>query len=244
MATPLNIAVMLNGKQTSSPKSAAIRASFTIALTSASFQISHPTPPSITFYDPIVAQIYPDPARYDLIVLSGGTADPMGSEPWVLKLQDYLRETVQNFPRQKIVGICWGHQTICVSFGGRVEGMLAAEVGVTPLTLTAEGRKMFPLAAGNGTVWLHEFHGREIRVPANGFVPLMEGSQAFRSGDNNILTLQGHPELNEELATMLVRGSPAYMGVEESEKESYIQRAAAEHDGVSIWARILEWTRE
>lgn len=79
----------------------------------------------VDFFDPIESQIYPEPAQYDLIILSGGaTADPMAKDvPWVLKMQDFLRTTVENCPTQKIVGICWGHEIIHIAFGGSVGPM-------------------------------------------------------------------------------------------------------------------------
>ncbi|KAG4440183.1 hypothetical protein IFR05_004328 [Cadophora sp. M221] len=235
---PLKIAVLLNGL--ASPNTASIKASFEIAITSASSLNSDPAPPTIDFYDPIVAQIHPDATKYDLIVLSGGTADPMGNDPWVLKLQNYLQTTVQDFPKQKIVGICWGHQTTCVTFGGSVGSMeSAAEIGVTRIPLTNEGRKMFPFAS-DGSVQLHEFHAREIKMPAKGFVALAGGNQAFLSEENTIITFQGHPELNEDLARSLLAHAPAYMGVDGERKETLVKKVGMEHDGVKIWARILE----
>ncbi|KAH7350745.1 class I glutamine amidotransferase-like protein [Rhexocercosporidium sp. MPI-PUGE-AT-0058] len=242
MTTPLEIAVLLNGL--ASPNTSGNKASFETAITSASSLISFAEPPQINFYDPIVAQVYPDPVKYDLIVLSGGTADPMGNDPWVLKLQDYLRTTVQEFPKQKIVGICWGHQTTCVSFGGSVGSMEgAAEIGVTRIALTAEGKKMFPFTS-DGHVRLHEFHAREIKAPAEGFVALAEDNQSFLNESNTIMTFQGHPELNEDLAKALLAHSPAYMGVNGDSKGALLERAGVDHDGVRIWARILEWIRE
>ncbi|PVH85207.1 class I glutamine amidotransferase-like protein [Cadophora sp. DSE1049] len=242
MTTPLKIAVLLNGL--ASPNTAGIKASFESAISSASSLNSDVSPPTITFYDPIIAQIHPDPSKYDLIVLSGGTADPMGSDPWVLKLQNYLRTTVQDFPKQKIVGICWGHQTTCVSFGGSVGSMEgAAEIGVMQITLTAEGKKIFPFAS-EGVLNIHEFHAREVKTPAEGFVALAEGNQSFLSEGNTILTFQGHPELNTELASTLLTHSPRYMGVDGERKEVLVEKAGMDHDGVKIWARILKWVLE
>lgn len=78
----------------------------------------------VDFFDPIEAQMYPEPGQYDLIVLTGGTADAMAKDiPWVLKMQDFLRKTAKECPTQKIVGICWGHQTIHIAFGGLVGPM-------------------------------------------------------------------------------------------------------------------------
>ncbi|KAK0108224.1 hypothetical protein ONS95_003044 [Cadophora gregata] len=242
MTAPLKIGVLLNGF--ASPNMVGIKISFETAIKSASRLNSDAACPTIDFYDPIVAQIYPDPSTYDLIVLSGGTADPMGSDPWVLKLQNYLRTTVRNFPKQKVVGICWGHQTICVSFGGRVGTMEgAAEIGVTQITLTTDGKKFFPFAS-EGTLRIHEFHAREVKTPAEGFVALTEGNQVFLSSGNTILTFQGHPELNADFARNLLASAPAYMGVDPERKEALVEMAGLDHDGVENWARILKWVRE
>ncbi|KAH7420030.1 class I glutamine amidotransferase-like protein [Cadophora sp. MPI-SDFR-AT-0126] len=242
MTIPLKIAVLLNGL--ASPNTAGIKASFETAIASASSLNSDVIPPAIDFYDPIIAQIHPDPPKYDLIVLSGGTADPMGSDPWVLKLQNYLRTTVQDFPKQKIVGICWGHQTTCVSFGGSVGNMEgAAEIGVTQISLTDEGRKMFPFASA-GVLDIHEFHAREIKTPAKGFIALAGGNQVFLSEENTILTFQGHPELNADLARTLLAHAPAYMGIDGERKKILVEKAGVDHDGFKIWTRILQWVRE
>jgi GMP synthase-like glutamine amidotransferase len=83
----------------------------------------------VDFFDPIEAQIYPEPGQYNLIVLTGGTADAMAKDiPWVLKMQDFLRTMVEKCPTQKVVGICWGHQVINIAFGGVVGPMDKFEV--------------------------------------------------------------------------------------------------------------------
>ena len=120
---PLKVAVLINTFE--GPYTSKVQNSFTTSILDAC------PGSSIDFFDPIQAQIYPDAKDYDLIVLSGGTADPMGSDPWVLKLQEWIRKTVDQYPQQKMMGVCWGHQTLCVTFGGVVGGMGAAEVRPT-----------------------------------------------------------------------------------------------------------------
>lgn len=231
-----SVAVLVN--TFASPITPENRASFTSAIQAAS------PSSTVAFYDPIEAQIYPDTEQYDLIVLSGGTADPMGQDAWVLKLQDWIRSTVKEFPKQKFVGICWGHQTMCVTFGGEVSPMEMPEVGVTKIALTDAGKGFLPFGAQSGEFKVHEYHKREIRKPASGFTALADRNQSFLSQSNTIVTFQGHPELNGDLAKQWLQNSPTYMGVEESEKKQLMERAGEAHDGGKIWGRIMQWLKE
>lgn len=240
MFETIRIAVLLNGYD--SPYKPRIRESFERAIRAAAAYDSEDVP-TIEFFDPIVEQTYPEAGRYDLIVLSGGTEDPMGSALWIVKMQEYLRNTVANHPKQKILGICWGHQTINVTFGGQVGDMKEAELGVTNVVLTEEGRKMLPTVA-DGNLKMHEFHKRDIKVQAPGFVRLAENNQAFLNEANTIMTFQGHPELNPELATKMLDGMPSYMGVDVVRREALKANITKAHDGIAIWRRILTWIRE
>jgi hypothetical protein len=126
------------------------------------------------FFNPLVTQLYPDPEAYDLIVLSGRTADPMGSDPWVLKLQDLFvpRSTV---PRSRRLS---GYPRDI-----RPYALYSEELSGARMKLTKEGCKMFPL---NAVLHHHQFHRREIKVPSQGFVPLAEEHKAFLNDTNTI----------------------------------------------------------
>lgn len=97
---PLKVAVLVD-TYPDSPFEPSTRDSFSNAVAT----ISPAT--TVDFYDPIVKQEYPDPSQYDLIALSGGTADINAMEPWVVKMLDFIRNTTQDFPNVKLVGICW-----------------------------------------------------------------------------------------------------------------------------------------
>ena len=77
----------------------------------------------LQFFDPYAKQEYPDPSNFDLIILSGGKADASASDPWILKMLDFVRSTVRDSPATKILGICWGHQALIRALGGEVRAV-------------------------------------------------------------------------------------------------------------------------
>ena len=77
----------------------------------------------LKFFDPFTKQEYPEPSTFDLIILSGGKADASASDPWILKMLEFIRTTVRETPETKILGICWGHQALIRALGGQVRAV-------------------------------------------------------------------------------------------------------------------------
>lgn len=74
-------------------------------------------------------EFLPDPADFDLIVIGGGNADPRKRHAWILRVHEFVRQTRKEWPRKKMVGVCWGHQTLgMVMGGGEVGEMRLPEV--------------------------------------------------------------------------------------------------------------------
>ncbi|GME33525.1 Acetate kinase [Neofusicoccum parvum] len=238
VSSKLRIAVLVNTNRKMSVEPST-RQSFITTITAAAPE------PEVDFYDPIDDQTYPDVEKYDLVILSGGTADINAPDPWVLKMLDFVRATVAS-SNVKLVGICWGHQAINIALGGKLIMMEEGpELGVTTINLTTEGSEFFDFAKEKAQVNVHEFHRRELAESAPGFVPLAEHNQIFKSPDNRILTFQGHPEMNAKLAQAILAEAPAYTKSFSAEQLSAIsERMEMGQDGVAIFERILRWVDE
>ncbi|KAK8226712.1 class I glutamine amidotransferase-like protein [Phyllosticta capitalensis] len=210
----------------------------------------------LDFFDPIDAQEYPADcgADYDLIILSGGTADINAPEPWVLKMLDFVRECVRRRAETggkgapKMMGVCWGHQAVHVALGGRMEMRSdeeGPEMGVTTIGLTPQGTSFFDFAAEKKSFDIHEFHKRQIASLAPGFVPLAEQNQCTVSNDNSILTFQGHPEMSAKLAQSFLANAKSYTkDMSEDDLKETAKRMEREHDGAAILQRVLRWVGE
>ncbi|XXH05149.1 hypothetical protein Hte_011574 [Hypoxylon texense] len=257
---PVRIAILLNSYR--SLFLPAIRASYerTIGAVAPDAQLA--------FYEPAnhwnTAGAFPDPAFFDLVVVGGGNVDPRKSHPWILDVHAFIRRLVARFPEKKVLGICWGHQTIARVFGGRVVDAEYPEMGVATINLTEAGRQFFPSAASLGSFKLQQHHRREVALaPPSGFVALAQANQCLVSESNTILTFQGHPEKDAETARLRLHDAARWYGLRYGgigedggggdggdgglDEKAWARIEAMimeEHDGPDVWRRILEWVWE
>ncbi|KAI1505469.1 class I glutamine amidotransferase-like protein [Biscogniauxia marginata] len=248
---PLRIAILLNSYR--SRLLPAIRASYERTIGA----VAPPGSAQLTFYEPANNRgEFPDPARFDLIVLGGSNVDPRKSHPWILDVHDFLRRVVdadaeapqgERKKKKKILGICWGHQTIARVFGGAVVDAASPEMGVATVSLTEKGREFFPAAAVQGSFRLQQHHRREVATAAPGFEALARGNQCLLSADGTVLTFQGHPEKDAETARLRIHDALRWFGTDALDEKAWAhfeELISMEHDGSMVWRRILEWARE
>ncbi|KAL2127301.1 hypothetical protein VTI74DRAFT_10943 [Chaetomium olivicolor] len=236
---PLRIAILLNSYR--SPFITEIRNSYVRSIGTISSDAI------LSFYYPAEkVDDFPDPAAFDLIVIGGGNADARAKHPWILRVHNFILDVVKNHPGKKIVGICWGHQTISLLFGAELVDMEIPQMGVTEAKLTPAGRRFFGKHTGDGVLLLQQHHRREVGIPPRGFSQLLAGNQSFLSHNNSILTFQGHPEKDAQCAKLRIHDASRWFGIGPEDQAALAeleQSMERQHDGVEVLGRVLEWAR-
>ena len=142
----------------------------------------------------------PDIATYDMLLILGGEMNVYQEDrhTWLAPENHLIRQAVE--ADKAILGICLGGQLLAKALGARVHLGSAQEIGLVPITLTAEGQND-TLFSGLSAPEAVEWHDDTFEIP-NGAVRLASSTacanQAFRYGQR-AYGLQFHPEVSPEM---------------------------------------------
>lgn len=119
----------------------------------------------------------------DLLIVMGGPMSVNDSDPWIAEETVFIRSALQ--AGTPVIGVCLGSQFMAKSLGATVRPGKALEIGITPVTLTAEAKQdpVFSMLPESFEVF--EWHGEVFDLPkdcvslaGSDIAPL----QAFRYG--------------------------------------------------------------
>nr|XP_019013156.1 uncharacterized protein I206_02653 [Kwoniella pini CBS 10737]OCF51937.1 hypothetical protein I206_02653 [Kwoniella pini CBS 10737] len=172
-------------------------------------------------YDVLEKREYPkdeELEKIDAIVISGSFEDEAHSDTrWILKLAGYLIKIYDEYPRIRILGICFGLQVIARAFGPSQikENSKGWEVGSTRMNLTDIGKSIYMQQIHSDIVTEvpsdFELLGTSEKCPVQGivaFYPKDKNPPAFTHSHHHtlpsepwcnihIIAFQGHPEWHE-----------------------------------------------
>ncbi|KZS91536.1 glutamine amidotransferase class-I, partial [Sistotremastrum niveocremeum HHB9708] len=193
-------------------------------------------------YD-VRAMQYPDLNEYDGVIITGSSASAYDPLPWISKLVAFMSDCVQSHPRITIVGICFGHQIMARALGGSaVPNNDNWELGVYEVPLSKFGQEFFGVSTLN-IQQVHRDHvpqlppGSNIKLLGSTRLTPIQGFVLSRpDSSTQILTLQGHPEINSRIVQHIVdaRGPNGSGVINASTSRSALERATRLHDGVEI----------
>lgn len=140
----------------------------------------------------------------DAYIITGSQHSAYDNIEWMNKLEDYIRQL--NNQKKKLVGICFGHQIIAQSLGGKVEKNTKGwEIGITATHISETFDWMKPNREFFFSLVSHQ--DQVTRIPAQA-INFAETNLCPYSGfyiENHILTFQGHPEFSKEYVRLIIK---------------------------------------
>ncbi len=135
------------------------------------------------------------------IIVTGSGSSAFDSDLWIRASGDFLKRAEEKGSR--IYGVCFGHQLLAQTFGGRVERCAHGwELGTAPIRILAESGKDKLFAGMPSSFLAQETHRDVVTELPRGAIRLAENDhaqvQAFRLGER-VWGTQFHPEFNRAL---------------------------------------------
>lgn len=140
----------------------------------------------ITFFNALEGKLPTDPASFDACCITGSKFSVLRPDDWTRKLIDFIR--TKSF--RKLLGICYGHQLIAVALGGKVE-QKEWHIGVSTVVPCIDEIPVFHARFN------HEDQVTHLPPNAKLLAKSTLCENAMFSLDQNILSMQFHPEFTE-----------------------------------------------
>ena len=117
----------------------------------------------------------------DVLIVMGGPMSVNDSDSWIAEETAFIRSVI--LAGKPVIGVCLGSQFMAKALGATVRSGRALEIGMTPITLTAEGKQDPVFSSLPESFDVFEWHGEVFDLPKD-CVPLAGSNiaplQAFR----------------------------------------------------------------
>lgn len=142
--------------------------------------------------------------EYDALVVTGSKFDAWGDEEWIMCLMDELKRC--NDRKQRVLGICFGHQVLARSLGGKVERAArgwclgANEVSLDLSPAPSRARLASALGADALPLRIHQIHQDEVTSLPPGAASIASSPECDCEAfvlEDHVLAIQGHPEFDD-----------------------------------------------
>jgi len=160
-------------------------------------------PLEVQYYSAIEQELPVDIDECDFYLTSGSRWGVNDEQPWIQALEEFIRALYES--NKKFVGICFGHQLIATSLGGRVEKSPKGwGIGIAFGDVINSQQWMIPAKDKVALVVSHQDQVTQLPpetqvLASNDFCPY----SIIKVGDN-FLGIQGHPEFSRQYSYALM----------------------------------------
>jgi GMP synthase-like glutamine amidotransferase len=170
----------------------------------------------------------------DGYLITGSRCSAYDDQTWIHKLQSLIHSMVAK--RIPCIGICFGHQLLAHTLGGKVERFSQGwGVGVATFEITRQQTWMQPALAQANLLVSHQ--DQVIALP-NGATRLMGNEfciNAMFEFDKTVLGLQAHPEFQADYVRYLIEKRKHNIGSAKAESALESLSLATHHQEIAQW---------
>lgn len=174
----------------------------------------------------------PDIDAYDGFVLSGSELGVYDEAPWMQPLRDFL--IAAKAAKKPLFGVCFGHQIMADTFGGKAEKIGDAEVGVRSFDV--------PTGEVKGHVW-HQDQVTQVPPEAKVIAKADYCPVAGLAYEFPAMSVQFHPEYSADYVSTFLRRSRGEVLSEEQTDAAVAQFDASDVSADLFVSEMAEFFR-
>lgn len=192
--------------------------------------------PNLNFVDYFVVdgQFPIEVNECDAYIITGSKYAAYDKEDWILMLKEFIMEIYES--GRKYAGICFGHQMLAESLGGKVEkAKVGWGIGVHTFGITKKANWMKPDLASINLLLLCQDQVVELPPTSTVYASSDFCPVAMFTVGENMLGIQAHPEFTKAYDKRIMYDRLDRMGKETVEKAVESLVLDTDHEVVAKW---------
>jgi len=170
----------------------------------------------------------------DAYIITGSQYSSYEKLSWIKELEDYIRILYQD--KIKLIGICFGHQMIAQSLGGKVEKNTKGwELGITATHINKSFDWMQPSREFFFSLVSHQDHVTQLPEHAINFAETNLSPYSGFCIDSHILTFQGHPEFSKDYVKLIIKLEGDNLSKEQRQCAISSLQQSDDHELIASW---------
>lgn len=187
----------------------------------------------LKLYRAIKGELPKSPDECDAFLIPGSPFSVYDSETWIPPLIEFVRDCHR--VQKKLVGICFGHQLIAQTLGGKVEkGIQGWELGFVTVEYSNDYSWMQSSSDKITGSFAHQDQVTQLPQGAKNFMTTDLCKHAGYTIEDHILTYQGHPEMPKASMRAVIETVKNFGSINDKEYQTSLESLKIEENAGTI----------